>query len=350
MVKLNAKIIFSVSSKTLCFIGCIYQMIQINGIYFSYQTSTDIKYQEDNIFEQPSITLCYVKVDQLKDEYINRLPRSNIYNQLNFLNNFTIGEQFEYLENYPRCLNSCLVHDNIQGMKSCQVYNQTKFSSLLYCFTIYSESEENIVIKDKKSYLIIKMNRSGNKSMTKSGFVNIRLHDIHFNSNTTEEKESIFLDINNDFTLIKYWKTRVVYKFTPKDRYCFRRGDNRIKCMNVCEKNAFIKLFNKYPDTSFATKMFSELKFSTSFENFSSDKNCLKNCELGVGCYKETFFAQTHNFNKQESDHSLYGLYFKYPTHPTTIYEISLKMQFEEYTYVLSQVFSAFGSVSLFFG
>ena len=97
MAFVNPKVIYSLISKTLCLFGCVYHMIQINRIYSSYATTTYIKYLGDNEFNQPSVTLCYHKLDQVKDEFIKSYYQvRNIGDQVEFLNKLSIGQQYEY--------------------------------------------------------------------------------------------------------------------------------------------------------------------------------------------------------------------------------------------------------------
>ena len=341
---------FSVLSKFLCFFGCVYQMIQINEIYFSYQTSTDIKYQDDNEFDQPSITVCYMKTDQVKNEYIDEMPISSYYSQLDFLNNLTIGHQFEYFEDYPKRIKDCSIYDNqLKLKKKCQVHNETKFDNTFYCFTLHSESDENIVLNDENKLFARILFY---KSLSKNDFILIKLHAKNYQFDNID-RDILIIDHDNNITtsFVIYRKTRIIYKFIPKGKVCFEKGVDRQNCFKNCKNNEFIKSFNKYPATIFANKISSKFKFSNSneYQKYNSSEKCSQKCELGVECYKEYFFVQAKHFKDENDDPDQYdyGIHFQFPTHPTTIYEISLKMQFEEYLCLIASILSLWFGFSI---
>ena len=76
----------------LCLFGCVYQMFNLNVIYFSYETTTNVKYETQSEPYLPAITLCYDRDFQLKDEFISNHTTPGA----NYL--FTIKEHFTKLK------------------------------------------------------------------------------------------------------------------------------------------------------------------------------------------------------------------------------------------------------------
>ena len=49
---------FKIIIYMLCSICCIIQITQISEIYFSYETTTDVKYEFEDPIQLPALTLC----------------------------------------------------------------------------------------------------------------------------------------------------------------------------------------------------------------------------------------------------------------------------------------------------
>ena len=76
----------------LCLIGCVYQMFNLNVIYFSYETTTNVRYEAQSEPYLPAITICYDKRFQLtQDEFY--VSKKNLI--VVFTMSFTIQENFD---------------------------------------------------------------------------------------------------------------------------------------------------------------------------------------------------------------------------------------------------------------
>ena len=358
MVRLSFKFYYSIVSKILCFIGCVYQMIRINEIYFSYETVTNVKYQDENLIDLPGITICNNKFDQVKQE----LQNDPGYKE-ELLNELKIGEQINYFENFPRILNQCKLFDpKNRGFEVCQdQFKETFFDLENYCFTFYSQLNQEL---DEKYILKAEGNEVKSKYMSKitlkklnmdksdlTNLVVIKFHDRKQRPFRAFETGLIMINLDvYNFVLIKYRKTVVNYKFIPAGKYCFE-GETRNDCLANCEIGEFIKHKSKYPSYFLSNGSTYNMIFSTDHEynEFNFSKNCSKMCGMGVDCYKEYFFV----WDKEMSDKFFrinlneIIIIIEFPTHPTTIYEISLKMSFEEYLCLIASILSLWFGFSI---
>ena len=90
--------------RILCLFGCVYQMFNLNVIYFSYETTTNVRYEVEPYL--PAIIICYDKWNQFNDEFINKFE-SDYRKFFNVLGNMTIKQQFDVMHKSPRILQSC---------------------------------------------------------------------------------------------------------------------------------------------------------------------------------------------------------------------------------------------------
>src|ERR1700743_3797060 len=88
-----------------CLSVCLYQIIKICEIYFSYKTTTFVNYDNFLVISLPAITICFDKIDVLRDDYRKHLNiKDNTNDDENelvkqYLANYTITEQLDMLLN-----------------------------------------------------------------------------------------------------------------------------------------------------------------------------------------------------------------------------------------------------------
>ena len=58
---MKLKIKFNLIAKLLCLVGCVYQAVEISKLYFSYKTTTNVRYEHNNNIELPGISICTTK-------------------------------------------------------------------------------------------------------------------------------------------------------------------------------------------------------------------------------------------------------------------------------------------------
>ena len=158
----------------------------------------------------------------------------------------------------------------------------------------------------------------------------------------------------SESSLIGYRKTVVKYKSTPKGKTC-TSVQNREQCVEECKINDFIMQRQTFPGRYLADHDRidqAHLRFSQSLEYlaFNVSKGCSERCSHLLDCYKEYYMLVGSNQADNQPDSDAFAvllghiIIIEYPSHPTTFYEISLKMTFEEYLCLIASI------VSLWFG
>ena len=154
---------------------------------------------------------------------------------------------------------------------------------------------------------------------------------------------------------IKYRKVIVEFKFRPYDKPCFD-GKTRDECIDQCLIDNMVRRMGMYPWAYLASELANKsLRFSTLKDIRQSIINgtCVDSCGLNTDCYNEYFIFDGKEYTSDNSseimrrEEDYYYLYFEFPSHPTTIYEISLKMQFEEYLCLIASILSLWFGFSI---
>ena len=99
-----------------CLSVCLYQILDICDIYFSYTTTTFVSYENQSEISLPAITFCLDKRYLLKPEYldqinINKSDDEGTQNMAvnEFVANLTVKEQFDALYDFRETFNECIV-------------------------------------------------------------------------------------------------------------------------------------------------------------------------------------------------------------------------------------------------
>jgi len=344
---------FQIAFKIICFIGCVYQSYKISEIYFRYDTTTYVKFENSGYLELPGITICYYKFIQLKDEFKH-------FNS-DDINLRTIREQFDsIIKLKPFLIRDCIFKKGIKKSydSNCRDFGDsngpdnggvTRLSSSSYCFTIFSQingtSDEKYRINGTNSadwsMLLFFL-----KNDYKIPKLNIRLHDRKENIKHTYLKGYTFVNFKNAReNLLIYSKTIVKYLFNPKDKPCFAPGHTRDDCIMECKIDEFIEKTGHFPhDFLNDNRSHNQFNFSTFHDEtvFEWSDKCWKKCSQSTDCYKEFF-----RLDSRENEADENALRIEFPSHPTTIYEISLKMSVEEYLCYIASILSLWFGFSI---
>src|ERR1700712_4841696 len=122
---------YSIISKIVCLFGCVYQSYKISELYFRYETTTNVRYEKENQIDLPAITMCYGKLAEVKDEYINKNDNNSIH--LAKINSLTLREQMYRFERHPKSFKNCVYKEG-KVIKSCPNMTQGHFDKKRYCF------------------------------------------------------------------------------------------------------------------------------------------------------------------------------------------------------------------------
>ena len=345
---MNKDLALKILSRIFCIVGCSYHLFQMNKIHFSCRTTTNVIYEDTNVIELPGISICYDKRAQLNQEFSD-------VEKLN--DKLFIKEQFESLKSYESILEICVVKDKYSLYhRECQ--ELTKIITYLdgdeYCFTTFSQIDgkldENFIVYENgtNSNMLVVM------YLNKTLYSVKRQYKFFFHDRKTKlfkpnVKGQMMLDFQRGQNSISYRKTIVKFLFSPSMKPCFKGTTTREQCFYECEIRNFINLAGKYPKLNLVKQGYNEsLKFSTKdeFLNISEKlgQNCNEMCDQNTDCYKEYF-----NFEGKETKTSIqrYQIWIDIPTHPTTIYEISLKMSFDEYLCLMASILSLWFGFSI---
>ena len=222
------------------------------------------------------------------------------------------------------------------------------------CLTLFSqlngETDDKYIIKDiensiDSNFMVVIKMRKVNVHVNRGNDLIMQIHDRKEKLYEYYRKGSFNTRIDQSaLSLISYRKTVVQYMFEPKGKGCFR-NTTKDKCLNECKIHLYIEQTGQYPGTYAAedTKLnlnFSDLKTSVNLND------CSKRCSHRIDCYKEHFIVQGNKggLYNQSNEHQML---IEFPAHPTTIYEISLKMCFEEYLCLIASIFSLWFGFSI---
>ena len=261
MYKIKMNFVFKFLVRVVCLMGCVYQSLRISELYFSYETITNVKYEMQNTLDLPGITICYDKLNQIKNQEKLKLEQisTNPEKQLAHFNGLTIGEQMSKMHMSPWLLHYCSVIDSQSRYRINCLTITSRFMSYLtldwFCFTSFSqfngEPEDRYVINkvedSMEANIMITMSfYKMNLTKMNSAFL-VQYHDRKHRPYDYYRKGSFVANFfQSDTSLIGYRKTVIKYKSTPKGRTC-SSAQNREQCVNECKIKDFIKNRQKFP-------------------------------------------------------------------------------------------------------
>ena len=351
----------------LCAFGCVYQMYNLNVIYFSYETTTNVRYETQTDTYLPAITVCFFKMTQFRDEYFNKIKfnyssirglvkDSEIFNQ-----DYTIQNQMSMLEDEPKQLIYCVCNRNInngQGKyENCtEISNFTRYlDGLGYCFTSFlqmnQESDENYKVNhgnNLNNHPIILLIKKSEISLL--NMISIKIHSRKQKVNDISSLGSFLMNVNDlDNCNLKY--TQTVVKYITKNSCNSDPGSEaKEDCIARCYAKDFIERYQGYPanhliDLNVNPTMFKGYKFIHKFS--TEHDNCRKYCETRIDCLNEYYLTSLHMPKEPGNFTNSFQILVEFPAHPKTIYEVNLKMTFEEYLCLMSSIFSLWFGFSI---
>ena len=338
----------------LCAFGCVYQMYNLNVIYFSYETTTNVRYETQTDTYLPAITVCYEKRLQIKNEFLDMFE-GNISRSLDVLNSLTIQDQFKAMKS-PMSRILCSAEIKGKGNVSCtDVSNFTQYiSAFSYCVTIFpqlnNEQDDNYQV-DVSAFIVKFLMK--NYPVKHLDTIQIYLHQRKELFRKDDYRGTLVIDLHNtDICVVKYKTVIHRYNFKPNPE-CFV-GQTRDECIFQCviDQN-FIKT-KSYPWSYMTNDLNSTLKFDFTFndtQNLNEQAQiCTQLCDLKTECERYYFskypiFWKNPDFRYDQGNFT--KILIEYPAHPTSLYEISLKMTFEEYLCLMSSIFSLWFGFSI---
>src|ERR1700744_2356581 len=106
--------LYKIICRVICLMGCMYQTYRICELYFSYETTTSVKYKLEDKINVPGLTLCFEKSTVLKQDFIIKHNINNMtspFEKLYFLNHWPIKDQFTFIKE-PDNIFTCKIVSN----------------------------------------------------------------------------------------------------------------------------------------------------------------------------------------------------------------------------------------------
>ena len=264
------------------------------------------------------------KIFQLKDQYLKNTTFEK-------LNSWSIEEQRGKFAKHMRIMMSCTIKYMVNCSEITEIIGH--FDREIYCFTIFAQLNGEpdvryLVSEDSSTKLMISIH------LLNDAWVILSFHDGTQPILSRYLSGNILLSGNGGINLITYRKTVVKYLFNPSTNPCFE-GQTHENCLIECKINEFIENTGKYPPINLARSN-SSLYFANMSEYalFQYSDSCDKMCGRFTECYKEYYVVKNAETLTDIND---YHIMIDFPTHPTTVYEISQKCHLKS-IYVLSQV------------
>ncbi len=375
---MNKRLLFRIFFGIICISGCLFQISRISKIYFSYDTTTVVRYEFEKMVSLPGITICFKKEYILrKQNIIQKFP--NLTNKdssdddlMVYLNKMDLKEQLLATLSYEEIFhNECYVMKTIAFNQSvnylnCNQIKATKTTIGYYwkCFRYFpqsfNESDDKYLINHDVSTRdnwkpIIYFHMS-------IDFQAMALFMHPRNEGLTDffgdNKLTIYFE-NHGLTLIKYQKT--VIKLMPKPYrtncvdYKLLGYQSKIGCIKECLKKYYIEKYGGLP----AAFQFGSEYNGHFIENWPTIENnlshnllvsekCTQKCGSNDDCYKKyiniRFIPNDNFFPRMNGSHRILILP---PTSPNLIYTHSQKLHIDEFLCYVGSLVSLWFGVSI---
>jgi hypothetical protein len=358
--------IFRYIFTALCLTGCLSQIYRISAIYFSYETATNVRYDKETTISLPALTICTSKHYFVRREILEIIFKNesneglrNETKILNYLNTFSIKEQFKALQSAQDILNkNCLVIKKI-GLNSTEDYMDCDeispirmsigYNSL--CFTIISQVNEEpdyIYLSNISKY----NNISPLIQIEFPNYVHWIVLIIHSRSETIHyisEKSHLRINHNeSEVIYVNYKKTLVELMPKPYSTSCVDYklyGHNfRSDCIFKCKTNFFKKVKNCWPmiyqTHDSGSNLLMNVELNKTF-NLILEQKCEKYCGLENDCLKEYFVPE---YRRRPIENQLFLIYIDASLYPILTIKHSPKIQIDEFLCFITSI------ISLWFG
>ena len=175
-----------------------------------------------------------------------------------------------------------------------------------------------------------------NKALWWFNVIMVKLHnrrDILYEEYNTGSRQ---INTGNSLiTMIKYRKTKITYT-DRDDQQC--NSKSREECVIECKIKKYIAQYGQYP-AQFLIRNTEAINSSLKFSSVNMlgtmrqvDPDCQAKCSnQDMDCYREIYIFDMTGTTDYGTERQSHTLVVEYPIHSTTVFEISLKMSFEEY-------------------
>jgi hypothetical protein len=352
--------------------GCLYQIYEISVIYFSYETTTDVRYEDEVMTQLPAITFCVPKVSMIKKGYFKKLV-SNLTDPLiemfKILNELTIKEQFKTLYSAEELFNeTCFVRktyalNSTEKYVKCHLVSDIKLSINYFnlCIRLFSQmiGENDEKYQIDYDFITARYNEH---------IVDIQFPSfsplIYFTMNSRNQfirncelKNSLLIngEKSNEFNA-EYRKTNIQLMPKPYKTSCVyyeKLGHiSRADCIFKCVTNNYKKSYNRWPmdylteDSEIDLKI---IEFYNETEDLKIRKFCKNLCGFNDDCFKEIFELkemQIMGFPEKSKNSTRIQIYPPYASNLLLIH--SAKIRIEEFLCYTASIFNLWFGFSVF--
>ena len=356
--------------KIFCSIMCLIQLKKISLLYFKYETTVDIRFENELYFSLPSMTLCFPKVFFLRKGFTTDNKNCTISEQNHWLNeNLTIREQMAVLQ-LPEDMfrNNCLIYRPIgfSGQLSefyipCDQVSEYRLSLSRQhlCLTLFSqllnESEDMYLIDYDIQHRNDKMSQLKFNNLSSFDYIVLHIHSrnriIHHNF----DKDYKVLDVRFDRIFLDYRKTSV--ELLPKPyrtgcvdhvKYGFKHRYDRLI---DCKLKLFLETTGKFPHNFLAYDLNSSLKFDNKLRSDLDIKisdQCKRLYDPSPDCYAE-YFKIDEVLPMSDPGKMKRNLFISFPGVPTTVITHKPGIYLEEFLCYIASIFSLWFGFSMLF-
>ena len=136
--------------KSFCFLACIYQASMISQMYFSYKTTSNVKFETGKFRTLPGLTFCYEKKFQLKEKYLWNTS-------LDKINSWSIEEQRDKFVQNMRFMLACTIKYKVNCSEVTEIIG--RFDQDMHCFTIFAqlngEPDDRYLVSEEISFKLM---------------------------------------------------------------------------------------------------------------------------------------------------------------------------------------------------
>jgi hypothetical protein len=355
----------------ICLTGCLYQIYEISVIYFSYETTTDVRYEDEAITQLPAITFCVPKVSMIKKEYLNQLVSNLTDPSIEISKNFnalTIKEQFKALYTAEELFNEKCFVRKTYALKStekyvnCHLVSDIKLSINYFnlCIRLFSQMNRESDEKYQIDYDFITARYNEHIAEIQFPSFSPAIYLIMNSRNqfirNCEEKNSLLIygGKSNRF-YVEYRKTDIQLMPKPYKTSCFNYEKlghiSRADCIFKCVTNNYKKSYNRWPMDYLTEDSETDLK-TIEFFNETEDLKIRKICKNFCGfndCFKEIFeLKEMKKMEFPEKNNKSIRIYI-YPPYASNLLLIhSAKIRIEEFLCYTASIFSLWFGFSVF--
>ena len=371
---LNPKIII----KIICLIFCFIQIKNISYLYFKYETTTEVKYENGLYFSLPSITLCFSKDfllrDGFREKHSKKLSNKLFFQEIN--ENLTISEQMEVIQSPEAVLrDNCFVYRPIvfDGNEStddpyipCHRISgyRMSLSRKFLCFTLFqqmsNQSEDRYLIDYDRNTrndrtALMKLSRTPSDN-----YVILHAHSRSVKVQTLFDLDYGIADIMCERIYFSFRKSVIQLLPKPYETECVDHKqwsfDSRYDCLMRCKVRRYLETTGKFPFNFLSYELNSSFKFDNEFSaqnDLRFGDECRKSieCDPRPDCYREyykiTDFDRIKPWKSEQVMNN--SLLINFPTRPATVTIHKPKIYLEEFLCYIASIFSLWFGVSIVF-